>query len=299
MRPTGNIAAKAILLIAGIGSLILTGAVRGSSSPPPQAAAGQPAAVPDLNVLLAKAAEYCRKLESVAFDYICREEIAERIDPNLEASPPPLPGWITGGTMWRRLPDFRNSYIYDYQCVRTGGKAREARALIERNGKKMNVPGAILETEVFAFGNAIQGPVGLFGDRVQALYDYKIAGWDKIGSRPVVLVDSAPRVPDSAAENLYGKAWIDPATFDILKIEWSEKGVRHYAVFEERAQKYGRKPRVTLRSEFSVEKTGIRFPSRLYLEEAYLNERGRAFVRSETTVTYKDFKFFTVDVEVK
>ncbi len=37
----------------------------------------------------------------------------------------------------------------------------------------------------------------------------------------------------------------------------------------------------------------------MFIEEAYLNERGRKFVRSETTVEYTDFKFFTVEVEVK
>jgi hypothetical protein len=299
MTSKGTLTAKAILLVAAVGALILAAATGGFSWPPPQAADGQASAVPDLAVILAKAAEYCHKLESVAFDYICREEITEKIDPNLDASPPPLPGWITGGTMWRRMPDFKNSYVYDYQCVRTGGKAREARTLIEKDRKKMNVPDAVLKTEVFTFGNAIQGPVGLFGGRVQDLYEYKIAGQDKIGGRPVVLVDSAPRDPESAAKNLYGKAWIDPATFDILKIEWTEKRVGNYDIFQKRADKFKRKPRLTLRSEFSVEKNGIRFPSRLYLEEAYLNERGRAFVRSETTVTYKDFKFFMVEVEIK
>ena len=287
-------------IVAPVLSLFLLAGSRGV--PSPQATDGPSTAAPDLGVILAKTAEYCRKLESVAFDYICREEITERIDPNLDASRPLLSNWTTVGQgifVERRLPDIRNSYVYDYQCVRTGRKAREVRTLLEKNKKKLNRSDAPLETEVFAFGNAIQGPVGLFGERVQALYEYRIAGRDKIGGRPVVLVDSAPRDPDSAAKNLYGKAWIDPATFDILKIEWSEKGVRHYGVFEERGRKYGRTPRITLRSEFSVEKTGIRFPSKLFIEEAYLNGRGRDFVRSETTVIYKDFKFFTVEVEIK
>lgn len=52
-------------------------------------------------------------------------------------------------------------------------------------------------------------------------------------------------------------------------------------------------------SEFQAEKNGLRFPTQLYIEEAYLDKRGRPFVRSKTTVTYKDFKFFTVEVEIK
>ena len=128
-------------------------------------------------------------------------------------------------------------------------------------------------------------------------YDYKIAGKGKIGGRPVVVIDVKPRQDAPEAKNLYGKAWIDAATFDILKIEWSEKRVGRYDIFRRRGEKYKREPRLTLISEFNAEKNGIRFPSRLIIEEAYVGNLGRAFVRSKTTVTYKDFKFFTVATE--
>ena len=58
-------------------------------------------------------------------------------------------------------------------------------------------------------------------------------------------------------------------------------------------------PRVVLTSEYAFEKNGIRFPSRLSVEEAYLKESGKAFVRSKTEVVYKNFKFFTVKYEVR
>jgi len=48
--------------------------------------------------------------------------------------------------------------------------------------------------------------------------------------------------------------------------------------------------------QIEVEKNGLRFPSRLVAEEAYLNARGRVLVRSATAVT---FKFFTVEVAVR
>jgi hypothetical protein len=73
-------------IVAPVLSLFLLAGSRGV--PSPQATDGPSTAAPDLGVILAKTAEYCRKLESVAFDYICREEITERIDPNLDASRP-------------------------------------------------------------------------------------------------------------------------------------------------------------------------------------------------------------------
>src|SRR5512139_2505407 len=55
---------------------------------PHQVSAQKPAAAatPSLPDVLAKAAEYCRKLESSAFDFVCREEIRETIDPKYDAA---------------------------------------------------------------------------------------------------------------------------------------------------------------------------------------------------------------------
>jgi hypothetical protein len=67
-------------------------------------------------------------------------------------------------------------------------------------------------------------------------------------------------------------------------------------VFDKRGERYQRTPRLTIVSEFSTEKNGIRFPSHLVVEEAYVSKSGHAFVRSKTDVSYTDFKFFTVEV---
>jgi hypothetical protein len=258
-----------------------------------------------LEALLAKAAEYCRKLESSAFDFVCREEISETIDPNLDVTrntPPPNPDWTTyaGPTIylsWARKA--KRSFVYDYQCVRAGRTIREMRTQLEENGKKKVVPNAELGTSVVVFGTALLGPVGLFGERFQPDYDFAIAGEEKIGKTRVFVIDAMPKPGAPPTRNLYGKAWIDPATGNILKIEWSESRVGRFDVFEKRGELYKRKPRLVIRSEFSAEKNGIRFPSRLSVEEAYLKESGRAFVRSKTEVVYKDFKFFTVKYEVR
>jgi len=265
-----------------------------------------PSPQPQLPALLAKAAEYCRKLESSAFDFVCREEISETIDPNLDiARNGPLlidPVWTTyaGPSViisWARK--IKRSFVYDYQCVRAGRTIREMRTQLEENGKKKVVPNATLQTSVVVFGTALLGPVGLFGERFQPDYDFALAGEEKIGKTRVFVIDAMPKPGAPPSRNLYGKAWIDPATGNILKIEWSESRVGRFDVFEKRGELYKRKPRLVIRSEFSAEKNGIRFPSRLSVEEAYLKESGRAFVRSKTEVVYKDFKFFTVEYEIR
>ena len=131
------------------------------------------------------------------------------------------------------------------------------------------MPNAELQTSIVVYGTALLAPVGLFGERFQPGYDFTIAGEERIGNTKVVVVDAKPKPGTPPARNLYGKAWIDPATGDILKIEWSEGRVGNFDVFARRGERYKRTPRLSIRSEFSAEKNGIRFPSRLSIEETY------------------------------
>ena len=272
-----------------------------------QTVASAPAAAPSASLppLLAKAADYCRRLEASAFDFVCREEISETIDPNIELDrrTPPInhrqTEFLGPVITISRARKVKSSYVYDYQCVRAGRTIREVRTQLEENGKHKVVPNAELRTSVVVWGTALLAPVGIFGERFQGDYDFSVAGNERIGATAVLVIDAKPKPGAPPSRNLYGKAWIDPATGDILRIEWSESRVGRFDVFEKRGQLYKRTPRLVIRSEFSAEKNGIRFPSRLTVEEAYLKDSGKAFVRSKTDVVYRDFKFFTVEVEVR
>ncbi|MCX6561030.1 MAG: hypothetical protein NTZ26_11040 [Candidatus Aminicenantes bacterium] len=261
----------------------------------------QEAQDPVLTALLGKLSAYAARLEGSVLDFVCREEIAERIDPALDvrAASPLVPDAFRD-RIYGKLISAKNHYVYDYQCVRgKNGLVRETRTLLDDNGKKTNVPDAKLKTEVFVFGMPLLGPVGIFAERFRPFYDYKITGREKVDGKPALIIEATPTAERPGATNLYGKAWVGAEDGEILKIEWSESRVGRREIFEERAEKYQMQPRITLRSEFSAEKNGIRFPSMLWMEEAYLNTRGRAFIRSTTTVAYKDFKFFTVEVDVR
>lgn len=305
-RTAPTAAALALVLLS---PLVIHGALLSSTCPRP-AVSPAPAPVPSqdqapLAALLAKAVDYGRRLEAAAFDFVCREEISETLDPNLDIdrklSPPDgrQTEFLGPSIVLSRARKVRSSYVYDYQCVRSGGKLREVRNQVEENGKPVSVPNADLKTSVVVWGTALLAPVGLFAERFQPDYDFTVHGTDRIDARPVVLVEARPKPGAPPSRNLYSKAWIDPATGDILRIEWSESRVGRFDVFEKRGQLYKRTPRLVIRSDFSAEKNGIRFPSRLTVEEAYLKPSGKAFVRSRTDVVYKDFKFFTVEVEVR
>jgi hypothetical protein len=257
----------------------------------------------ELDALLAKTGEYCAKLEAAALNFVCREEIRETIDPTFDVNMRQV--YVTDWTgipqkTWtaRIVRKIKNTYVYDYQCIRAGRAIREVRTLLKENGRAKHDPNATLKTSIVVFGTALMGPVGLFGARFQPDYDFTIIGRDKVDKHPVIVIDARPKPGAPETRNLYGKAWVDPVTADILRIEWSESRVGRHEIFEKRAERYQRTPRLIIRSDFSAEKNGIRFPSRLTVEEAYVGKSGRGFVRSTTEVTYGDFKFFTVEVEV-
>ncbi len=311
MRASRSIPATALFLVLAL----IPPAPAPAGAVSPQQPPGKPAlsVSPQLDALLAKAAEYCRKLESSAFDFVCREEIRETIDPKLDAYKggrrvdpgstnylgPGASNFIGPTLVISGVKKIKRSFVYDYQCVRAGRTIRETRTQLEENGKRKVVPNAELQTSVVVWGTALLGPVGLFGERFQPGYEFTISGHDRIGESDVVIIDAKPKPGAPPTRNLYGKAWVDPASGDILKIEWSESRVGKREAFDKRGELYKRTPRLVIRTEFSAEKNGIRFPSHLSVEEAYLKESGKAFIRSKTEVVYKDFKFFTVEYEIR
>jgi hypothetical protein len=84
-----------------------------------------------------------------------------------------------------------------------------------------------------------------------------------------------------------------------LKIEWDVRSAGNYEKIVEFAKRINSEPRITMISEYEIEKNGIRFPSKYLVREAYYSRRGRTFVRSEINVTYEEYKFFTVDTKIK
>jgi len=172
---------------------------------------------------------------------------------------------------------------------------------LKQTGRDMEVKDAELETGNFVYKNAVLAPVGIFGDRWREAFNYKISGEATVGGRLCLIISAVPKGPQPEINFLSGRAFIDKATLDILKIEWSEQKIGNYEAFVKRGERYGMKPRISVTSEFEAEKNGIRFPTRHLIEEAYFGAAGMSspskFVRSRTIVLYKDFKFFTVSVE--
>ncbi|MEW6455350.1 MAG: hypothetical protein AB1410_01370 [Acidobacteriota bacterium] len=243
-------------------------------------------------------AVYCDKLENASLNFVCLEEITEKVNlsRDVRLNYHYSSGWTR--SLMSIQTKIKNTYVYDLQFVRKNSQIKEVRILLEENGKKKNEKDASLKTISFLFKNVLFGPVGILSQKWQPYFEYKLVGEDKVNDEPAVILDVIPKARFKR-DFLFGKVWLNKNDFSILKIEWNPQGMRNYVIFESLGLKYKSEPQITLISEFNIKKNNIRFPSKLFIEEAYVDKAGKKFVRSETNVIYKDYKFFTVTVEVE
>ena len=248
-----------------------------------------------LEEILQKCADYSQKLANSALDFVCKEKIIDErfLMPNRFETRN-----RTIFTYSSVRPSRKNVYVYDYQLTRKQNKINENRILIEENGKKKNEKNAGLKTALFFHENLIFGPVGLLSEFWQQYYDYEIVKREKFRGQKVIVIEAIPK-PYLKTDNLYGKIWVSEDDFSIVKVEWEPTSVENYELLEEYAQELKAKLVIKFVAEYGLEKKGIRFPSKYSVNEAYVFPNGRKFNRTMVDVTYDDYKFFTVETEIK
>ena len=254
----------------------------------------------DLEKILEKCADYCKRLANSALFFVCKETIKEEI---YRSSPRGIRTMSSSGNIRIRVsgnsPKMEiNTYVYDYQLVRKENRTRESRTLLEENGRKMNKKNAPLQTKIFEHKNVIMGPIGLLSEYWQQFHEYKIVKEAKFKGEKVIILEAAPKY-GFKLNQLSGKIWVKKSDFSILKTEWNQQSIENYDKIEELAKELKAKPLITLVSEYAFEKKGIRFPSKYSIKEVYILRGGKRFLRSRKTVTYKDYQFFTVETDIK
>jgi hypothetical protein len=253
-----------------------------------------------LTRLLERAKGYCLKLERAALDFTCFEKIQEKTYrlPDLQ---PDMATDRFGRMMYSystpRITYDAHSYVYDYQFVRKGEREIERRTLIEQDGRKKKEDDAALATQNIRVENALFGPIGLVGDHVQAQHDYKIVGEETMAGKSVAIIDAVPK-PSLDRARCFGRIWVREDDGSVVKISWDQSSVGNFQIIQAKARELGAAPQLTSVTEYGFEKNGLRFPSKDTTEEAYV-KNGKRFVQSLTTILYKDYKFFTVETEIR
>lgn len=298
-----------ITMSAGRAALIALAVVFPATPATQEAKPSAPAPDPFQLALILKATrEYTQRLGRAALDFVCVEEVSDRLDLSRDGSHDLFKQVdIYGGAQATTPTGARirldrdpksakgtNVYIFDYQFVRRDGQVKESRKLLKKNGKDAKPKDPVPQTAVFQYADILMAPVQVLDESIRDFYRYSLLRQDALDGANCWVVEVTPAMP-LVESYLGGRIWLRQDDSSILRIEWDPKTYSGYEKIEARARALEAEPRVVSVTEFGVEKNGLRFPSRDFTQEAYLDDEGRLFVRSETEIVYKDYRFFTVE----
>ncbi len=241
-----------------------------------------------LDKILSKTADYCHKLNHSAYLFFCKEQLSEKVDYEKDVGGRVPPG---------RTLMAQKKYLYEYQLLKEGMDIKERRIIIKRNGVKVKKEEVKLENWGYHYEKLIFGPVALLSRFWHSYFTYKILNEEVLVGEKTIVIECIPIRPPKK-NLLFGKVWISEMDFTVLKIEWNPKLLDISRGFDELSKKYKSKPDISFGAEFYIKKRGIRFPSRFYIEEAYINKRNKRFVRLKQNIILKEYMFFTVGTEV-
>jgi hypothetical protein len=268
----------------------------------------------ELEPVMARAADYCRRLKEAAFRFYCLEKVEERV---LERNP-----------LTKRTEPVDRRWEYDYQITGGDGTISEHRRLVRKGTQKMDKANATLETR-FSSHYSVFMPVTLLALENRAAYAYRLAGRDRIGGSRCVVVEATPLRTEGVGI-AQGRAWIDEKDGSVLKIEMSPRGVAGAEELEKAAKASQARMLLEVTHQYFVVRDGLRFPSMTMFREAYVLEKvvteksdemaGGDLTRSGMVITlpqlegrrreiefyrmrqdYEKYRFFEVDssVEIK
>lgn len=298
---------RAAIAMAILVTGLLNNAPTAAASPPQEGPKkASQAALPDI---LKATGEYCETVKQMALFFVCLERIREEEN------------WFSrGAAASRSSPDAlkvsktkTRTFVYEYQIIKKKDDVSEQRNLLEEDGKKRYRENADLPTLKFSARNLVYGPVGFLSRYWQSRFLYEIVGEEDVGGKRAIVVRAVPNAEREENDN-HGRVWVDASNYRILRIELEPQALQDSQVnlkdkaAEENAVLSGRQDspaafqyhrRLTWTIDFGVEKKGVLFPSRQMIREWYVSDMGYRVVKREVVFDYTDYKYFTVEVDVK
>jgi len=261
-----------------------------------------------LQEILNGAAAYCRKLADAALFYICEETIKE-IHHQLR----PIREWRDSFLKYREYSNEdtvvslwsvpvmdpsrseRNEYLCDYQLIRKGSKIDERRMIVRENGRKIADQKKLLEDSRYSVLMPIFAPIQILTQNRQSLFNYRILDEDKVRGQKAVVIEAIPKSGDADGVRS-AKIWVDKESFQVYKCEIDGIPIEGYEDVLKDSALLNIKPIFQIKHEFRVEKKGILFPESTTVRVEYpVSRMARPVLKMKIDLSYKKFKFFTVD----
>jgi len=256
--------------------------------------------------ILTGVADYCAKLEKAALNFTCKENIAEKLDSGnqvlsiaVEVQGRREHGRPAGVIMvGQNELGTENSLTYDYQLIRKDGRIQEGRILIKENDQVAHDNNDYPRTKRFYINKSIFGPIGLLGREASPLFDYRMLKEDVIGGRPTFVLDVRPKSA-SSGKSIYGKVWVDQKDSSVLKMDIEAESLTGYERVAADYESRGVKPLISIEIVYGYEHNGLRYPSEITLKERYSDPKEGQINMSQLSVRYSQYKFFSVETDVK
>ncbi len=252
-----------------------------------------------LQEILRITGEYCERVKKMALFYICQENIID-IENFFRGVSPAL-GMQKEERIFNLRRVKRQTYRYDYQLIKKGDDFLEQRILLEKNGKKKLQENVNLSHLKYYSQYLIFGPVGFLSQSWQNHFTYSLIGEDMINGEPATIIQADPK--ESRLDNYsFGRIWINK-NFQIVRVEWEPASIQNYEdeILISRLGPFHKK--VVWIADYTVEKNGVRFPSRQFVQEIFFRNSPDGFqqkaVKRETRFDYTEYKFFIVETDIK
>lgn len=252
-----------------------------------------------LEEILKSTGEYCERVKKMALFYICHENIID-IE-NFFRGVSRAVGMLREERTFSIRRVKRQTYRYDYQLIKKGDDFLEQRILLEKNGKKKLQENADLNHLKYYSQYLIFGPVGFLSRSWQDHFTYFLIGEDMINGEPATIIQADPK--EARLDNYsFGRIWINK-NFQIVRVEWEPASIQNYEdeILISRLGPFQKK--VVWIADYTVEKNGVRFPSRQFVQEIFFRNSPDGFqqkaVKRETQFEYTEYKFFIVETDVK
>jgi hypothetical protein len=264
--------------------------------------------------ILTGAADYCDRLKKSAFHFFCVEDIVETHKP-LSSGQQTQQDITVDNIVKNQNRTLRNirqtlytrigKYEFTYRLIKQGRKINEEREWVSSHDDVKVNRDKVATPRAFFARKTVFAPITLLDKERQDLYDYTFLRYDTWRDRRAAVIEAVPKSRGRKQLSVYGDIWIDSEDFTVLKIEADPQSIGLYPQLKKLAKQLRTRLILTLETEFGEINKGIRFPTLVRSLEKYKGGRiisehkGQVgWERTRTVFTYKQYRFFSVEMDV-
>jgi TonB family protein len=260
----------------------------------------------ELQAVLDRSWEYCRKMDDIAHFYLCRERISETIKSIVNVGPALMgSGEIEGQVITVRVGSFvpdlarpdTNRYVNDYQITSQNNRVTELRTPVKPLSNERN---SMFGKKSLSFPIPISVPTRLLAPGFRDEYQYSFGEDRKILGKTCRAIELKARKKRSV-EVQKATIWIESNSGRVVRaeIECDASAIDERILAE--CGQYYLVPHMKVEYEFGDDKKGVLFPSRskIVLDYSQLGRTNTRDTKMKLDIRYDNYRFFIVETEPK